>query len=135
MRATVSRSRLVERKRIVDLNSTAAFRLRELDPADDVGDAVRDLGIDARAVGRRHRAVRRDEELGLDRARQPRLGQELLLVAVRDLLDVALDVASDDRLIEIALRVGLADRHRRYRRGAATHAAAATADAVARAGA
>src|SRR5205823_1399557 len=66
---------------------------------------------------------------------EARLGEQLLLVAVRDLLDVALDVAPDDRLIEVALRVGLADRDRRHRRRTAAHTTATAADAVARAGA
>src|SRR6185503_9662900 len=80
-------------------------------------------------------AAGRDEELGLDRPGEGGLGQQLLLVAVLDLLHVALDVAADDRLIEIALRVGLADRHRRNGCRAAAHATAASTDAVALAGA
>src|SRR5262245_19805617 len=124
-----------ERERVVDLDATATLRLRELDAVDDVGDAVGDLGIDTRAARGGHVAVRRDEELGLHRSVEARLGKQLLLVAVRDLLDVALDVAANDRLIEVAVGVGLADRHRRHCRRTAAHATATAADAVARAGA
>src|SRR5689334_19452638 len=72
-----------ERERVVHLHATAAFRLRELDAVDDIGDAARDLGIDARALRRRHVTVRRDEELRRHRAGEARLREQLLLVAVR----------------------------------------------------
>src|SRR5690242_15760438 len=132
----IRRSRLVLRvevERVVHLDATAALRLRELDVVDDAGDAVRHRGIHAAARGARDVTVRRDEEARHDRALQPRLGEQLLLVAVLDFLDVALDVATDDRLVEIAFRARLADRHRRDRRRATAHSAATTADAVARA--
>src|SRR6185503_14005266 len=68
--------------------------------------------VDARTGGRLDVAVRVDQELRLHGSREVGFRQELLLVAVLDLLDVALDVAADDRLVEIARHVGLPDRHR-----------------------
>src|SRR5688572_28703654 len=126
-------TRGTERERIVHLDATAALGLRELDPLDDVGNAVCNFGIDTRAARARNVTVRRDEELRRHRARQARLREQLLLVAVRDLLNVALDVATDDRLIEVTLCVRLTDRHRRNRRAATAHTTATTADAVTRA--
>src|SRR6185295_1603940 len=128
-------ARRVERERIVHLHAAAALGLGELDVLDHLGDAARDLAVDAVAGRRRDRAVGRDEELGLHRARQGRLGEQLLLVAVLDLLKVAVDVAADDRLVEIARGRRLTDRHRRHRGRASAHPAAAAAHAVALAGA
>src|SRR5262245_52875056 len=122
-----------EGERIVHLHVAAALRLRELDALDDACHAARHVGIDAVARRRLHVAVTGDQELRLHRAAEARLREQLLLVAVLDLLDVALDVSTDDRLVEIALRVGLADRDRRHRRRTAAHTTAATTDAVARA--
>src|SRR5690606_10226926 len=104
----------------------------ELDRADRGGDALLDLLV-THAGGARalDDAVRADLELGHDRARELRLDDELLLVAVADLRQLATDVAADDVLVEVAGRRGVADPDRRRRRLAAAHPAPPRARAVA----
>src|SRR5262245_26400365 len=81
-----------------DADRAAALRLRELDRLDHPGDALRDHLVDPARVRLLDGAVRRDHEVRRDGAADARLRQQLLLVAVRDLRQVALEVAADDRL-------------------------------------
>src|SRR5262249_5857991 len=69
----------------------------------------------------------RDEERHEDFAFEAGFAEKLLLVAVRDLVLVLLDVAADDRLIEIADTARCADdRDRNQRRAAPTGHATTT---------
>src|SRR5215468_2531025 len=72
-------SRRMEDERVVNLHAAAAFRFGKLDSFDHVGDAIRDVRIDAARRRLRDISVRIDEELRLDRADETRLGEQLLL--------------------------------------------------------
>src|SRR5262249_38289020 len=78
-------------------------------------------------------AVVVDGEGGVHRAGQRRLDDELLLVAVLDLVQLLAHVAADGVLVEAADRRRVADGHPRLLGGSAAHAAPAPARAVARA--
>src|SRR6202008_4036542 len=122
-----------ESKRIRrDVHDAAALRLRELDVSQDVGDAVFDLGLVQPAGLRRDdAAVIVDGEARVDRARQRRLHDELLLVAVLDLIQLLPHVAANRVLFETADRGRVADRHRRLLGHAAAQTTRAGPDAVA----
>src|SRR5262249_46925238 len=92
-------------------------------------DAARDGRIEPGRGRGLHRAAAGDHELRHHLAGQARLCEQLVLVAVAELRVVLLDVAADDRLVEIAVRLGLAVRRRRREVGRRVHAGAATAGA------
>src|SRR5512144_2194420 len=97
----------VEAERVVHLHAATVAGLRELDRLDHAGEAARDLAIEAGPRGALHGARRADEERHQDLAAQVGVREQLLLVAVPDLVEVAADVAPDDRLAVVA---AVADR-------------------------
>src|SRR5262249_17922906 len=86
-----------------DIHDASALRFGELNVAQDVGNAVLDLRIaDSLRPGGDDAAVVVDGEGGVDRAGERRLDDELLLIAVLDLVELLPDVAADGVLVEAA---------------------------------
>src|SRR6185436_11143026 len=96
--SAVSRARGAELERIADLHATLAGR-READVRNHLRETARDLGVEAGARRALDGARRRDEEAQRDLAAEPGLGEQLLVVAIGDLVEVLADVAPDDRLV------------------------------------
>ena len=112
----------MEVERVVDLHAAAILGRGEADPVDHVGDAARHLAVEARAARGPDRAVGRDEERHDDVALEAGMREQLALVAVADLLLLALDVALDDRLVEITDQGRRQDVDRRDQLGVAGQA-------------
>src|SRR5215510_13132555 len=78
------------------VDDAAALRLRKLDVPEDVRNTVFDLGVaDAAGLGGDDAAVVVDGERGVHRAGERRLDDELLLVAVLDLVQLLPHVAAN----------------------------------------